>query len=105
MARVTVMPAGVQFDIDEAETVMRAAQRAGLRWPTVCEGLGDCQVCFIERFGDDPGDDISRPAPGMLEQSGLEALRARRDFAEGAVRLACQFAPGRDVTVRKRGVL
>lgn len=79
---------------------MQAAQRSGYRWPTVCHGEAQCQVCFVTARE----DDISRPAPGPAETAGLAMLAQRLSFEPGTVRLACQFRPTADCTVYKRGV-
>jgi ferredoxin len=97
---IHVLPGDLSIEVAEGETLMAAAERAGLRWPTVCGGDGQCQTCFIEaRQGD-----ISSPPPGSTEVEGLQTLAERMDFTAGTVRLACQFRPSSDATVWKRGV-
>jgi ferredoxin len=101
MPTVRVLPAeDVVVQVSDGETVMAAAQRGGYRWPTVCHGEAQCQVCFVTaRDGD-----ISRPPPGPVEAEGLATLAERLSFEPGTVRLACQFRPTADCTVYKRGV-
>ena len=100
MPTIRVLPGDLSIDVAEGETLMAAAERAGLRWPTVCGGDGTCQTCFVEtRDGD-----ISTPAPAPLEADGLQTLAERMPFPAGTVRLACQFRPSADATVWKRGV-
>lgn len=100
MPTIRVLPGDLSVEVGEGETLMAAAERAGLRWPTVCGGDGTCQTCFIEaREGD-----ISSPLPGPTEVAGLHTLAERMDFPAGTVRLACQFRPSTDATVWKRGV-
>lgn len=77
---VRVEPLGVVVRVGPGETVMRAAQRSGLRWPTVCQGLGECHVCELEVVD---GPDADPPK---------------------ALRLACQLRPAADMTVHKAGV-
>lgn len=100
MPTVHVLPGDLSVEVAEGETLMAAAERAGLRWPTVCGGDGTCQTCFIEaREGD-----ISVPPPAGIEVGGLAVLAERMAFPDGTVRLACQFRPSADATVWKRGV-
>lgn len=101
MPTVRVLPAeDVVVEVDDGETLMAAAQRSGFRWPTVCHGEAQCQVCFVTaREGA-----ISAPAPGPAEAQGLAVLAERLTFEPGTVRLACQFQPAADCTVYKRGV-
>jgi adenylate cyclase len=97
---IRVLPGDLTVEVADGETLMGAAERAGLRWPTICGGDGTCQTCFIEaRQGD-----IAAPPPGPVEIEGLRVLAERMEFAPGTVRLACQFRPSADATVHKRGV-
>lgn len=100
MPTINVLPGDLAIEVADGETLMAAAERVGLRWPTVCGGDGTCQTCFVEaREGD-----ISEPSPGGTEAEGLRVLAERMEFAPGTVRLACQFRPSADATVFKRGV-
>lgn len=97
--RVEVEPRGIEFDVNDGETIMGAALRNGYRWPTLCNGDGTCSICWVEvRAGE---DHLSDAAP--RERDTLEllspVLRATR-----TVRLACQARVLGDVTVRKSGV-
>ena len=45
---VRLEPLGMTVPVRRGqETLMHAARRAGLRWPTVCHGSGICSVCFV----------------------------------------------------------
>ncbi|MGH9001330.1 MAG: 2Fe-2S iron-sulfur cluster-binding protein [Acidimicrobiia bacterium] len=100
MPTIRVLPGDLSVEVAEGETLMAAAERAGLRWPTVCGGDGSCQTCFVEaREGD-----VTVPPPAGTETEGLAVLAERMPFANGTVRLACQFRPTADATVWKRGV-
>ena len=96
---VRIEPLGVNVSVREGETVMSAAQRCGLRWPTVCQGLGECLVCRLEildgPFGDPP-----------LTGRERDAFSSGRlcEGEQGTVRLACQLRPAADMTVFKAGV-
>jgi ferredoxin len=100
MPTVRVTPADLEIEVADGETLMDAATRAGLRWPTVCQGEAQCQVCFVKAHD----GDINRPEPDRVEAEGLSALAERLSFEPGTVRLACQFRPTADCTVYKRGV-
>ncbi|MGE2729952.1 2Fe-2S iron-sulfur cluster-binding protein [Mycolicibacterium vaccae] len=100
MATVTVQPSGITFDADDGQTVMAAALAAGLRWPTVCGGQGNCLVCHVEvvegpeRLAP-PSDEETRAVRGLLGDRGGRGEH---------VRLACQAGVHGDVVVLKRGV-
>ncbi|MGH3629739.1 MAG: 2Fe-2S iron-sulfur cluster-binding protein [Sciscionella sp.] len=92
------MPAGIDIEVADGESLMAAAERQGYRWPTVCGGQGTCQTCFVEVLGG--ADSCSKI--GALEHEGIAALRRPTD---GGIRLACQLRIlGNGVTVLKRGV-
>ena len=78
---------------------MRAAQRSGLRWPTICNGAALYGVCHM-RVVD---ADHPLPAPGKREAAGLKLgpphLQGR------CVRLACQAVPAESPTVEKLSVV
>lgn len=97
-ATVIVRPAGIELELADGEPLLRAAERHGYRWPTICGGLGTCRTCFVEvDEGRESCSDI-----GGLEREGIEALRRPVD---GRTRLACQLTvSGGTVTVVKRGV-
>ena len=99
MITVRVEPLGAQFEVEPGETLMEAANRAGLYWPTVCGGNGYCNRCFITTDPDDP-------AFGSMSQEEEEALRRVRwrISSTAGERLACQVKILADVTVRKKGV-
>jgi ferredoxin len=80
------------------ETLMHAARRAGLRWPTVCHGSGICSVCFVR---------ILETAEPLPEPSAGEAQTLRRlpQHLQGAeARLACQLLVTAPMTVRRGGI-
>lgn len=96
---VRVEPLGVDLAVETGETVMQAAARAGLSWPTVCGGDGQCGVCRMEV--------LSRAGPEEpfegLEAEALADGRLAR-YRQPPLRLACQLRPAADMTVRKGGV-
>jgi 2Fe-2S ferredoxin len=49
---VVVKPSGISFITGADETIMTAALRHGLRWPTVCQGNAECAVCTFSVSND-----------------------------------------------------
>jgi ferredoxin, 2Fe-2S len=97
---VRVEPLGVEIDVDDGETLMAAAERAGFRWPTTCHGQAECTVCFV--VVEQGADHFTSTEPRELAALGNVAGRS---LYEGrTLRLACQARPTGDVVVRKRGV-
>jgi 2Fe-2S ferredoxin len=80
---VEVRPSGLRFDVGDGETVFAAAARAGLKWPTVCDGAEHCSPV------------------GPLEQEVFDTVlhQPLRDR-----RLVCQLRVTGPVTVLRRGV-
>jgi 2Fe-2S ferredoxin len=96
---VTVEPSGVAIHVEDGESLMAAAQRAGYRWPTICHGKAECTVCFV--VAQDPNA-FTDPEP--VELAGLEMFAGRALYEGKVLRLACQACPRRDTKVTKRGV-
>ncbi len=99
--RVRVEPSGVEFGAGHGESVMDAALRNGVSWPSVCERVGDCRACMMH-VRSDQSDNLSIIGP--WERSNLDAGCLRSDPGRGEPRLACQAEVLRDVTVIRRGV-
>ena len=95
---VTVKPTGLSFPAELGETVMAAAQRNGMIWPSMCGGVADCGVCFVEVVESDQTDSASK--------AEIPAIRriAARPKQGGTIRLACQLRVGRDLTLVRVGV-
>ena len=93
-------PSGIEVEVRQGESLMRAAERLGLRWPTICHGHAECTVCCIV-VDDDPAA-FAPPAGPEIE--GLKLFEGRSFYAGKAVRLACQARPVIDTVVVKRGV-
>lgn len=96
---VRVEPSGITFGIADGEPVMAAALRHGHRWPTTCEGLASCGICYVELL---EGAEHLGPVSDE-ERHVLDDLPARR-FTKGLLRLACQATCSGDLVVRKKGV-
>ena len=99
VATVHIEPANVQLEVCGGESLMRAAERLGYRWPTICHGQAACTVCWIE-----VDDTDAFEPPGPLERKGLELFEGRSFYAGKNIRLACQARPVGDTVVTKRGV-
>ena len=82
------------------QTVMAAAVAAGLRWPTVCGGNGDCLVCHVGVLAG--AQHLAEPS--AAETQAVRNLRGDRGGRGEHVRLACQAGVLGDVVVEKRGV-
>ncbi len=78
---------------------MRAAERLGFYWPTICHGQAVCTACWIE-----VEDMEAFEPPGMLELNGLKLFEGRSFYVGKHIRLACQARPIVDTVVSKRGV-
>ena len=100
-AAVTVLiePLHVQIEVRRDEALMRAAERLGYHWPTLCHGQAECTVCWIEVEDADAFE-----PPGPLELQGLKLFEGRSFYAGKNIRLACQVRPVADTAVTKRGV-
>ena len=84
--KVRFLPDDVEVEVEERETLLAAAMRAGVYLNASCGGEGTCGKCKV-----------------ILESGSVEAERGRhiseQEFAEG-VRQACQSAVVSDVVVR-----
>jgi ferredoxin, 2Fe-2S len=96
---VHVAPAEVVIIARPGDSVYAAARSAGYRWPTSCEGDGDCTVCWMEVI--DGAGNLSPRTP--IEERWLRNFAAAR-LLKGEARLACQAQVSGPVSVRKRGV-
>ena len=80
------------------ETLMRAARRAGLRWPTVCHGSAICSVCFVRVI------ETAEPLPDIGNQEWQTLQRLPAHLQGDDVRLACQLFVTAPKTVRRGGI-
>jgi uncharacterized 2Fe-2S/4Fe-4S cluster protein (DUF4445 family) len=92
---VTVMPDTFQIDfepigrraeIHSGQTLLEAAQNAGIGLSSVCGGIGTCEECLVRLV------DGKLSPPSLVELSSLN----KSDLAAG-MRLACQAFPLSDV--------
>ena len=98
--RIRIEPSGLEVTAGEGESVMAAARRHGLYWPTVCGGQGTCRTCYLVVV--DGAEHFATAGPGEAEAI-TELTRAFGERAE-PVRLACQASISGDVVVSKYGV-
>jgi len=98
---VRIEPRGLEVEATPGETVMAAAQRAGLRWPTVCGGQAECGVCVLEVLA----APIPPPPAGPEETDRLAGLPETRRDPGRALRLACRLVAVDGLVVAKRGVV
>lgn len=101
MPTVRVEPDGLVFEAEAGSTVMAAAWRSGLWWPTVCEGKAECTTCHVRVL---EGIDHLGGAEQLEMDALWVVLRRYPRAVPGSVRLACQAVVRGDVTVFKRGV-
>jgi len=98
--RVRVEPIGIDLDVRPDETVMAAALRVGLTWPTLCHGKAECAVCALKVVDGLPGA-VER---GERERDALRRYKGITDQQRPEVRLACQLRVTAPLVVRKPGV-
>lgn len=96
-ATVTVRPRNFTFGVAPGQSVYEAAVENGIRWPTTCEGMGTCRLCFMSVISG--ADRINAVEP--FEAEGLADVVDTSP--EGTMRLACQARPSGDIVVVKRG--
>lgn len=98
--RIRIEPSGIEVIAAEGESVMAAARRHGLHWPTVCGGNGTCRTCYLVVI--DGAEHLAAAAPAEVEA----ITELSRSFGRRAepIRLACQAGVRGDVVVSKYGV-
>lgn len=96
---MVVEPGEQRFEVRAGETVIQAAWRAGLKWPTTCWGQAECRACAMEVTSG--RELLSEVMP--KEAAQLRQLPRRQSHNR---RLACQTTVGGEgtVTVKKPGV-
>lgn len=94
---VRIDPAGLVVELLAEDTsLMAAALRSGLRWPSICGGNAECGACLLRI----DAADSPQHAPGAAEAARLRTIpRLTPEH-----RLACQFRPTGRVTVVRTGV-
>lgn len=97
MAKVTIIPSGIQIEVEPGTTLLKAAIQNELCWPHTCGGKAQCTTCaYLIVKGAENLSPISR-----LEQHQLIARKGRMVGSNPRMRLACQTIVNGDVTVQK----
>lgn len=95
-ALARIEPSGLEIRVGPDESLMAAAQRQGYRWPTLCNGVGECTICFVKMRA------------GVENVAAAEAAETDRLHECGRtdpdIRLACQLRLRGPITVFKRGL-
>jgi ferredoxin len=92
-----VLPLAVVVNVEIGESLMAAAERQGLYWPTVCHGDAECGTCAVVV---EEGAEHLCPCGAKERQT----LAAGRWAGDPRARLACQLRLTGPVRVFKRGV-
>ena len=98
--RIRIEPSGIELHAADGESVMQAATRHGLHWPTVCGGNGTCRTCYLVVV--DGADSFLPPAAGEAE--AIRLINRSFGHPREPIRLACQAGICGDVVVSKYGV-
>ncbi len=85
---INFQPIGKRVSTLKGDSVLRAAQAAGIDIASVCGGVGICDSCKVRLIK----GDLSSPT--LEEESRFTAAELGKGF-----RLACQAVPGSDVTI------
>jgi ferredoxin len=94
---VKVLPVDATLSVRLGESVMAAARRQGWRWPTVCNGDGECGICYMSV---EEGADLLVP----LSQAERSILGLGMAANDPSARLACQAVPtSGPLVVRRKG--
>lgn len=98
MPKITVLPSKIDFEGDRDETVMAAALRNGLHWPSVCGGAASCGACVFVTATPE------RLSPIATAEAAVLGGRVGGPANGMTARLACQAHALRDLAVIRRGV-
>jgi CDP-4-dehydro-6-deoxyglucose reductase len=91
MPQVTLVPTGQDFTVDEGETVLAAALRAGLNLPHSCKG-GHCASC------------IARVLEGTVVYPGVRPPGITEEESRAGFALLCQARALSDLRIEAREV-
>ena len=85
---IVFAPSGLRIDLSAGETVLAAAQKAGVGLIAVCDGVGTCHQCIV------------RLVQGVLNSpTSIERQVFSDSRLVSGLRLACQAMPMSDVTI------
>lgn len=95
-----VLPADIDVEVFDIETLFDAAWREGYDWPTVCVGQMRCTACHVTVM---EGTDNVRPMVDQQEASTIKRLAQRIYHGnDEGLRLACQLRLTGDVVVEQK---
>lgn len=82
---VTLTIDGIETQVPEGTSIMRAAMDIGTKFPKLCatdmiEAFGSCRLCLVEIEGraGTPASCTTPVAPGMVVKTQTEGLKALR---------------------------
>jgi ferredoxin, 2Fe-2S len=96
---VRIEPLGVTIGCRAGETVMQAARRHGLKWPTICNGAAICGQCHMRVLAG--AEALAPPDPREIRALG----NVMPPFGGPGTRLACQVRPNGPCTVERAEVI
>ena len=85
---VDMQPVGRRIDIEAGQTLLEAAQAAGIGLVSLCGGEGWCESCLVRVTG----GEVNQPSESEKNYLGEQALKT-------GLRLACQTIPQTDVRI------
>lgn len=91
-ARITLTPSGQEFFVEQGETILEAALRAGLNLPHSCKG-GHCSSCRARIQAGAVQYPSGRP-PGLIEQ----------EYAQGYALLCQAHAATKEIMIEAREI-
>ena len=98
-ATIRVLPSDISFEIRVGESVMDAAKRNGVRWPTICNGAAECGVCAMEIIS------TTADLDAMTDRERNTLIVNRAWDGGSAERLACCTHPtDGELVVHRRSV-
>lgn len=95
---VLVQPTGIDLHVRSGETILDAAFRLGMRWPTSCYGQAQCTRCHVRVLAG-----AEHAGPVAVDEAPVLA-RLRLLTGEDGVRLACRLVVDGELTVEQQGV-
>lgn len=96
--RVRIEPDGLELEVKDGQTIFRAADNAGIEWPTRCGGAQQCTICtMIVTAG---AENLSRA--GTEETFRTAALVRRLELDTTRLRMACAARVRGPVVVEPR---
>jgi len=96
MARVIILPSGINIEVAPGTTLLKAAIENDLCWPHTCGGQARCTTCaYILIKGAENTSTMNR-----IEQHALTSRKGRHVLSQ-KMRLACQTVIEGDITVQK----